>query len=67
MHKVVIYSEDDTYSGDNGQTVVVKITRTDGTMIEIIAFNPWLIINGVGYKTKYKPCEQLNRLGNNIE
>lgn len=67
LHKVVIYSEDDTYSGYNGQAVVFKITGTDGTMIEIIAFNPWLIINGVGYKTKYKPCEQLNRLGNNIE
>lgn len=67
LHKVVIYSEDNSYSVYNGQAVVFKITKTDGTMIEINAYNPWLIINGVGYKTKYEPCEQLNRLGNNIE
>lgn len=66
LHKVVIYSEDNSYTEYNGQAVVFKITKTDGTMIEINAYSPFLIINGVGYKTKYGPCEQLTRLGNKI-
>lgn len=66
LHKVVIYNEDNSYRDYNGQAVVFKITKTDGTVIEINAYNPFLIIDGVGYKTKYKPCEQLSRLGHNI-
>ncbi len=66
LHKVVIYSEDNSYTEYDGQAVVFKITKTDGTMIEINAYNPFLIIDEVGYKTKYEPCEQLNRLGNSI-
>lgn len=66
LHEVVIYDQDDSYAEYNGQAVVFEITKTDGTIININAFNPFIIIDGVGYKTKYDPCEQLNRLGNNI-
>lgn len=66
LHEVVIYNKDNSYTEYSGQAVVFKITKTDGTVIEISAYNPFLIIDEVGYKTKYEPCEQLNKLGNNI-
>lgn len=66
LHKVVIYKEDNSYTEYAGQGVLFEITKTDGTITRIIAYNPFVIIDGVGYKTKYEPCEQLNWLGNNI-
>ena len=66
LHEVVIYKEDNSYTEYAGQGVLFEITKTDGTITRIIAYNPFVIIDGVGYKTKYEPCEQLNWLGNNI-
>jgi hypothetical protein len=66
LHSVVIYNRDDSYKNYNGQAVSYIISKTDGTTMRITAYNPFLIIEGTGYKTKYEPCEQLNRLGNQI-
>ena len=66
LQEVVIYGEDNTYVEYSGQAVVYKITKTDDTVIEIQAYNPFLIIGGIGYQTKYEPCEQLNHFGNEI-
>jgi len=64
LHKVVVYSQDDSYTEYNGQAVIFDLTKTDGTQIRINAYNPFIIIDGVGYKAKYEPCEKLSRLGN---
>ena len=66
LHQVVIYKKDNTYSDYCGQAVIYKITKYDGTTIEVQAYNPFLIIDGIGYTTKYEPCQQLNSLGNKI-
>lgn len=66
LHQVVIYKKDNTYSDYCGQAVIYKITKNDGTAIEVQAYNPFLIIDGVGYTTKYEPCQKLNSLGNKI-
>ena len=29
-------------------------------------YNPFLVIDGVGYKTKYEPCEALNHYANRL-
>lgn len=42
------------------------MTMTDGTKREIVAFNPFLIIDGVGYRTKYEPCEVLSSYANGL-
>lgn len=67
LQKVVIYKEDNTYGEYCGQAVIYKITKNDDTVIEVQAYNPFLIIDGIGYTTKYEPCEQLNSLGNKID
>ncbi len=38
----------------------------DGTETEITACNPFLVIDGAGYRTKYAPCEALNSYANRL-
>ena len=38
-----------------GQGVKYTLTLADGTVTEVTAFNPFLIIDGTAYKTKYAP------------
>ncbi|MGN6710660.1 hypothetical protein [Anaerocolumna jejuensis] len=67
LNRVVIYQKDNSYGKYAGQAVIFTMTKTDGTQISINAYNPFIIIDGVGYKTKYGPCEELNNLANNLE
>lgn len=66
LNDVVIYHKDNSYTEYTGQGVTFTLTMTDGTQTKIMAYNPFLIINDVGYKTKYAPCETLNRYANRL-
>ena len=66
LNEIVIYNEDNAYTDYCGQTVMFTLTMADGSQEEITAFNPFVIINGIGYKTKYEPCEQLSRYANKL-
>lgn len=66
LNEVVIYQEDDSYSDYDGQAVTFTLTLSDGAQMEIMAYNPFLVINGTGYKTKYEPCEKLNNYANGL-
>ena len=66
LSEVAIYHEDNSYTDYCGQTVLFTLTMADGTQKKITAFNPFVIINGVGYKAKYEPCEQLSRYANKL-
>ena len=66
LKDVVIYKQDDSWREYSGQATVYTLTMSDGTIEEITAYNPFVIINGVGYRTKYEPCEQLNNLANRL-
>ncbi len=66
LRRVVVYRKDDSYKEYAGQYVEFTITKTDGTVTTVAAYNPLLIIDGVGYRTKYGPCEELNHLANNL-
>ena len=66
LNSVVIYNKDSSYAQYDGQAVIYTITKTDGTTLTVNAYNPFLIIDSVGYKTKYEPCQELNALGNKI-
>ena len=47
-------------------TILFTLTMADGAQEKITAFNPFVIINGVGYKAKYEPCERLSRYANQL-
>lgn len=64
LKDVIIYNEDNSYIEYSGQGVTFTLLMTDGTQTSIMAYNPFLVIDGVGYKTKYKPCEELNHYAN---
>lgn len=66
LKDIVIYHEDNSYTEYNGQSVTFTLTMTDGTQTSIMAYNPFLVIDGVGYKTKYEPCEALSSYANRL-
>lgn len=66
LKDVVIYNEDNSYTEYVGQGVTFTLTMTDGTQTEITAYNPFLVIDGAGYKTDYEPCEALNNYANKL-
>ncbi|WP_461878330.1 hypothetical protein [Fusicatenibacter sp.] len=66
LKDVVIYNADDSYMDYAGQTVTFTLEMADGTTEKITVCNPFIIINGTGYKTKYEPCERLAYYANEL-
>ena len=66
LNDVVIYHQDNSYTEYAGQAAAFTLTMTDGTQTEITAYSPFLVIDGVGYKTKHEPCEALSRYANEL-
>lgn len=66
LNDVVIYNKDNSFTEYDGQGVTFMLTMSDGTQTEILEYQPFLVIDGVGYKTKYKPCEALNNYANRL-
>ena len=64
---LVVYRDaGDSYRDYAGQGLKYTLKLADGTVTEVTAFNPFLIIDGTAYKTKYAPCEALSRFGNEL-
>ena len=66
LQKVVLYQGDNSYTDYAGQAVVFDVTLRDGSTTQVVAYNPFVIIDGVGYRTKYEPCEALNAFANRL-
>ena len=57
---------DQSYTEYAGQAVQFTVTFADGTKTEVTDYNPFLIIDGTGWRTAYGPCEALNRFANEL-
>ena len=66
LKDVVIYNEDNSYTEYEGQAVTFRLTMADGTQTNMMAYNPFFVIDGVGYRTEYEPCEALNAYANGL-
>ncbi|MCM1118291.1 MAG: hypothetical protein NC543_02925 [bacterium] len=66
LRNVVIYQKDNSYTEYDGQGVIFTLFMADGTQTTIMAYNPFLVIDGVGYRTKYEPCQDLNQYANHL-
>ena len=66
LQDVVIYNIDFSYILSAGQGVTYTVVFKDGTETKVMAYNPFIIIDGIGYKCKYEPCEALNAYANNL-
>ena len=62
----VVYRRDGSYTEYDGQAVTFTLELTGGATRQVTAYNPFLIIDGVGYRCKYEPCEALNRYANRL-
>lgn len=66
ISQIITYQKDQSYTDYAGQGVIFTITMTDGTKHSIMGYNPFVVIDGVGYRTKQEPSEQLNRFANEL-
>ena len=66
LNEVVIYNRNQSYHNYVGQAVTFTLTMSDGTQMKVMEYNPFIVINGIGYKTKYEPCEKLNQYANRL-
>lgn len=66
LNEIVIYKKDNSYTEYAGQAVIFTLAMADGSQEEIMAYNPFVVINGTGYKIKYEPCEKLNSYANKL-
>lgn len=66
LSQVVIYGRDGSYTEYAGQGVIFTLHLADGSTAEVMAYNPFLVIDGVGYRTKYEPCEALSCYANKL-
>ncbi len=66
LRQIVIYRRDNSYTDYAGQAAVFTLTMADGSRQKITAYNPFVILNGTGYRAKYTPCEELNRYANRL-
>ena len=66
LRDIVIYEEDNSYSEYYGQSVSFTLTMTDGSEEKARPFGGFFVINGTGYKTKYKPSEKLSNYANEL-
>ena len=60
LREVVVYQKDDSYTEYCGQGVTFTIRYSDGSSKKVMAYNPFIIIDGTGYRCKYEPCQALN-------
>ena len=66
LHDVRITRRDDSYTEYAGQGVIYTLTLRDGTEVTAMAYAPFFVIDGAGYRSAYAPCEALNAFGNRL-
>ena len=49
-----------------GQMVQVKISKSDGSLVVVKCFSPYLIIDDVWYEAEYQPMENIDKFVNDI-
>ena len=66
LREVVIYQRDDSITEYAGQSVIFTLELADGSTRTVVAFNPFLVLDDVSYRTEYAPCEALNGFANSL-
>ena len=66
LNDVILYEKDNSYTEYGGQVVTFQLNMADGTQTKIMAYNPFIVIDGVGYRTEDAPCEALNQFANEL-
>lgn len=66
LHDLVIYERKNIPDDSVGQYVQLTVDMKDGAQKVIGVYNPFLIIDGMEYRTEYEPCEAFNNYANTL-
>ena len=66
LNRAAVYQRDGSWRDYSGQLCRFTLTMTDGGRTVVQAYNPFLIIDGVGRRCEYGPCEALSRFANTL-
>lgn len=66
LREAVVYGEDSSYTDYDGQGVCFTVKTADGAEFTVNAYNPFLIVNGTGYRAEYAPCQALSSFANSL-
>lgn len=66
LQEVTLYETDPSYTEYAGQAADFTLELEDGTQTTVTAFSPFLILDGVGYRTEHDSCEALARYANGL-
>lgn len=60
LREVVVYGKDESANEMNGASVTYTLKKKDGTEIVVTSLNPYILIDGVGYKAPKESCEKID-------
>lgn len=66
LKDVVVYNKDNSYTEYAGQGVTFTLMLADGKQAEVMAYHPFLVMDGVGYRTEPEPCGALHAYANRL-
>ena len=66
LNELVVYRKDGSWREYEGQLCRFTLTLSDGGQAAVQAYNPFLIVDDVGWRTEYRPCEALNHFANTL-
>ena len=66
LRSIETYERDNYFNDYAGQWATFVITLKSGETLAVAAHNPFIVINGIGYRTKYDPCEALHCLADDM-
>lgn len=66
LNGVVVCQRDDSWRDYDGQACLFTLTLADGSRTTVNAYNPFLIVDGVGRRCEYGPCEALSHFANTL-
>ena len=66
LQNITLYQQDNSYTEYTGQGALFTLTMTDGTTTELLAYAPFFVIDGAGYRTKEAPCDACSQYANTL-
>lgn len=66
LNDVVVYQKDNSFTEYTGQGVIFTLQYQDGSEKQVIAYDPFIIIDGIGYRCHYESCQALSGYANRL-
>ncbi len=66
ISEAVVYRRYGSFTDYSGQGAEYTLTLSDGTVTTVMSYSPYLIIDGVSYRAKYGPCEEMLSYANKL-